>query len=59
MPTAFAVPVVDLDAAGAATALTDALSTASCAFVVNHGVDLDLRLRMHAISRKFFGLPRD
>ena len=55
----FSVPVVDLDAPGAATALTDALSSASCAFVINHGVDLELRRRMHAVSQEFFGLPRD
>jgi isopenicillin N synthase-like dioxygenase len=55
----FAVPVVDLDAPGAATALTDTLASASFAFVTNHGVDLDLRRRMHAVSREFFGLPRD
>jgi isopenicillin N synthase-like dioxygenase len=55
----FSVPVVDLDAPEAATALTDALSAASCAFVINHGVDLGLRRRMHAVSREFFGLPRE
>jgi isopenicillin N synthase-like dioxygenase len=58
MANHFAVPLVDLDATGAATDLTDALASASCAFVVNHGVDLGLRLRLHAVSREFFGLPR-
>jgi isopenicillin N synthase-like dioxygenase len=59
MDSTFSVPVIDLLADGAADALTTTLAEVSCAFVVNHGVDLEDRLRMRELSRQFFALPRE
>jgi isopenicillin N synthase-like dioxygenase len=58
MLSSFPVPVVDLTSPGAADDLTATLARVSCAFIVNHGVDLDARLRMRELSRQFFALPR-
>jgi isopenicillin N synthase-like dioxygenase len=58
MAAAFSVPTIDLAADGAAQELTAALTATSCAFIVNHGVDLDGRLRLREVSRQFFALPR-
>jgi isopenicillin N synthase-like dioxygenase len=54
----FTVPLIDLGSAPA-SALTDALRTASCAFIVGHGVDPALRAEMLAASTDFFDLPRE
>jgi isopenicillin N synthase-like dioxygenase len=55
----FSVPIVDLAAADAGRAVTDALAAASCAFIVNHGVDLTQRVEMREMSRAFFDLPEE
>ena len=54
----FSVPVVDL-ANDPPEALADALVTASCAFVVNHGVDPQLRRAMVRVSKAFMDRPRE
>jgi isopenicillin N synthase-like dioxygenase len=54
----FTVPLIDLETAPA-SALTDALRTASCAFIVNHGIDPALRAEMLQASTDFFELPRE
>jgi isopenicillin N synthase-like dioxygenase len=51
------IPIVDLEADGAAAALAAALVHSQCAIVVNHGVPAELRSSMAAISASFFDLP--
>jgi isopenicillin N synthase-like dioxygenase len=55
--TAFTVPCVDL-AADPPSAFLDALTSASCVFIVNHGVSDSLIASMAEVSTAFFDLPR-
>jgi isopenicillin N synthase-like dioxygenase len=53
---AFRVPIVDM-IADPPDAIVTALRSASCAFVVNHGVDEELLAEMVDVSMAFFDLP--
>src|ERR1700722_18986895 len=52
------IPVVDLRSASAEE-FTNQLITASCVFVVGHGIAPQLRSQMNRVSREFFALPRE
>ncbi len=53
------VPVVDLGAPGAGSALVDALRSHASALLVGHGVDPHLRRAALDRSREFFALPTE